>query len=161
MAIRYPKDALEAKDASDGADFAIGEWEVMFEGSDVVLFAAGPMVYTAIQAALTLNSRGISAGVVDARFIKPLDEKILIKQCASARLVAVIEENTVIGGLGEAIAHALADHGIQKPLELFGAADRFVSHARVSRQREMNGLTASAICERIETKLQTIEEGAQ
>ena len=159
MAIRYPKDALEAKDTSNAADFAVGEWEILFEGSDVVFFAEGPMVQIAIQAALTLNARGICAGVVDARFIKPLDEKKLAEQCIGKQLAVTIEENTVIGGLGEAIAHALADHDIQVPLEILGAADRFVSHARVSRQREMNGLTASIICERVETRLNAIREG--
>ncbi len=159
MAIRYPKDALETKDApSGGADFAVGEWELLFEGSDVMFFAEGPMVQTAIQAALTLNSRGVSAGVTDARFIKPLDEKMLIEQSNRVRVVATVEENTVVGGLGEAVAHALADHGIQLPIELLGAADRFVPHARVSRQREMNGLTPAAICERIERRLKTIGE---
>ena len=154
MAIRYPKDALETQDSSDtGAHFAIGEWETLIEGNDVALFAEGPMVQLAVQCAMSLNGRGISTGVVDARFIKPMDEEMLLAQSRRVRLVVTLEENSVLGGLGEGIAHALAMCGVEKPIEIFGAADAFVSHARVSRQREINGLTAAAICARIEARL--------
>lgn len=154
MAIRYPKDALETQDSSDtGAHFAIGEWETLIEGNDVALFAEGPMVQLAVQCAMSLNGRGISTGVVDARFIKPMDEEMLLAQSRRVRLVVTLEENSVLGGLGEGIAHALAMRGVEKPIEILGAADAFVSHARVSRQREMNGLTAAVICARIEARL--------
>ena len=162
MAIRYPKDALEAQDAPEqGARFAIGEWETLFEGGDVVFFAEGPMVQLAVQCALALNGRGVGAGVVDARFIKPMDEAMLLAQSRKARLVATIEENSVLGGLGEGVAHTLAEHGLERPIEIFGASDAFVSHARVSRQREMNGLTPVAICARIEARLAAIREESQ
>ena len=134
MAIRYPKDALETQDSSDtGAHFAIGEWETLIEGNDVTLFAEGPMVQLAVQCAMSLNGRGISTGVVDARFIKPMDEEMLLAQSRRVRLVVTLEENSVLGGLGEGIAHALAMCGVEKPIEILGAADAFVSHARVSR----------------------------
>ena len=160
MAIRYPRDGLDlGAGIAAGKPFQVGEWELINAGSDVMFFAAGPMVQLAMQTSVKLAGLRIQAGVVDARFIKPLDEKLLFEAAKSARLVVTLEENSVLGGLGEAIAHALTGRGVQVRTLILGAPDRFVSHARASEQRADCGLSVEAISAQIIETLGEIDGG--
>lgn len=150
IAIRYPK---TGSDLGPGMalqkPMKIGEWELLSDGSDVMFFAVGPMVQTAMLCAIELMGKQISAGVVDARFIKPMDKKMLFEKSAGVKLVVTLEENTLCGGIGEAIARALAEKGICRSFLALGADDCFVSHATVSQQHESCGLTVNKICARV------------
>jgi len=150
MAIRYPKSGLDlGPGMAASRPLEIGEWELLSGGSDVMFFAEGPMVQIAMQCAIELMGKQVSAGVVDARFIKPMDEKMLLEQSGKVRLVVTLEENSVNGGLGEGIAHILAEYGMNSRLMLMGAPDRFISHGRISEQREQCGLSVEKICDRV------------
>ena len=160
MAIRYPRDGLDlGAGIAAGSPFRVGEWELISEGSDVMFFAAGPMVQLAMQTAVKLARHEIRAGVVDARFIKPLDEDALLSAARSVRLAVTLEENSVLGGLGEAIAHALTEHGVHVRTLILGAPDRFVNHARVSEQRAACGLSVEYIAARVVETLGEIDGG--
>ena len=160
MAIRYPRDGLDlGAGIAAGEPFQVGEWELISGGSDVMFFAAGPMVQLAMQTAIKLARREIRAGVVDARFIKPLDEKILFEAAQSVQLVVTLEENSVLGGLGEAIAHALTERGVHVRTLILGAPDRFVSHARVTEQRADCGLSAEDISAQVVETLGEMDGG--
>ncbi len=154
MAIRYPRDGLDlgAAMASDGP-LRVGEWELLSEGEDAMFFAAGPMVQLAMQASIKLAGRQIRAGVVDARFIKPMDARLLVEAARGAKLVVTLEENSVIGGLGEGIAHLLAESGLRVPTLILGAPDDYVEHARIEEQREGCGLSVAKVCERVAAAL--------
>ena len=150
MAIRYPKDSLDLGAAiASTRDYAIGAWELLSDGEDAIIFACGPMIQLAMQAAIQLYSRQIRCGVVDARFIKPMDEKLLAEKAARIRLVVTLEENSVLGGLGEGIAHVLADRGIQRRILMLGAPDEFIPHATSEQQKKSCGLTPDDICVRV------------
>ena len=159
MAIRYPKSCEDLGPAIQAqGEFGIGEWELLSSGTDVMIFAVGRMVQPAMQATIELMGKHISAGVVDARFIKPMDERMLVEQAGRARLVVTIEENVLAGGFGEGVLDALTRLGIDRPVLTLGVPDRFIEHARVSEQLEMCGLNAVEISRRILRRWQTYKE---
>ena len=160
MAIRYPRDGLDlGASIAAGQPFRVGEWELISSGEDVMFFAVGPMVQLAMQTAIKLAGRGIQAGVVDARFVKPMDEKLLLESAKRTKLVVTLEENSVLGGLGEGIVHVLSECGVPVRTLILGAPDRYVSHARISEQRAGCGLNVEGICERVAETLNEIAGG--
>lgn len=91
--------------------FEIGKANLLREGSDVVLFACGIMVATAVECAEALADQGISAAVVNLHTIKPLDEEFVLRMAQRCKKVVTIEEHSIIGGLGDAVAGALIGRG--------------------------------------------------
>ena len=91
-----------------------------------MIFAVGRMVQLAMQATIELMGKGVSAGVADARFIKPMDERLLTEQAAKAKLVVTVEENVLAGGFGEGVLDALSRAGIETPTLCLGVPDRFI-----------------------------------
>ena len=162
MAIRYPKEGLDlGAGMAAQQELKVGEWELLSDGADVVFFAAGPMVQTAMQASIELMGKQIQAAVVDARFIKPMDETLLLKKSKEARIVVTLEENTVLGGLGEGITHVLAAHHCVKPMLILGAPDDFVAQGSISEQRDACGLSVDAICAKVISALKEMDGGAK
>ena len=150
MAIRYPKGGedlgpgIQAQQA-----FRIGEWELLSSGTDVMIFAVGRMVQFAMQASIELMGKGLSVGVVDARFIKPMDEALLMAQARKARMVVTVEENVLAGGFGEGVLEALARLGCDRPILPLGVPDRFIGHASIAQQLDRCGLSAAKLSQRI------------
>lgn len=160
MAIRYPKEGLDlGPGLASQKDLEVGQWELLSDGTDVIFFAVGPMVQIAMQAAIELMGKQIHAGVVDARFIKPLDEELLLAKSRNTRLVVTLEENSVLGGLGEAIAHELAEHNCVSPMLILGAPDDFVAQGRISEQRSACGLSVEAICAKVVSAFESTNGG--
>lgn len=107
----------------------IGHAEVLREGSQIVLWALGPMV----QEALALSDRlqaeeGISVGVVNARFIRPLDRTLLLSQAAVVPLIVTLEDHVLAGGFGSAVLEALQEAECPTAVERIGWPDKFVEH---------------------------------
>ena len=150
MAIRYPKEGLDlGPGLASQRVMDIGEWELLSDGEDIMIFAVGPMVQLAMQASIELMGRHIRAGVVDARFIKPMDEDMLLKKSRNVSLVVTLEENTVCGGMGEGVIRILSEKMPGKRCVAIAAPDEFIPHGRISQQRSQCGLSAEAICDRI------------
>ena len=153
MAIRYPRDGEDlGPGIQSQRDFEIGEWELISSGTDVMIFAVGRMVQLAMQATIELTGKHISAGVVDARFIKPMDRDMLLKHARAAKLVVTVEENYVSGGFGEGVLEILAEEAVGVPVLTLGVPDRFVPHATVEQQLEACGLSAQRIARRIQKR---------
>lgn len=104
--------------------FNIGEAITLIEGTDVTIFATGHMVWKAIKAAEELNSKGISAEVINIHTIKPIDEKTILKSAAKTKAVVTAEEHMLNGGLGESIAQVLAKNK-PTPIEFVAVNDTF------------------------------------
>ena len=104
--------------------FEIGKANLLREGSDIVLFACGIMVATAVECAEALADQGISAAVVNLHTIKPLDEKFVLQMAQRCKKVVTIEEHSIIGGLGDAVAGALIGKG-DFVFRKIGIDDRF------------------------------------
>jgi transketolase len=89
---------------SEDYDFEIGKANILREGNDVTIIAAGTMVYESLKVADILHERGISATVVNMHTIKPIDTSVIEKVCKFSKLVVTVEEHSTIGGLGSAVA---------------------------------------------------------
>jgi transketolase len=131
-------------------EFVIGKAIAMREGKDVCLLGAGTMMPVVLAAAEKLGQQGVSAYVASFHTIKPLDVKLLGEVFAKFKLVATVEEHSVLGGLGGSIAEWKAEAGAAGKLLRFGCADEFVHETCEQEEaREHFGLTADAIAGRI------------
>ena len=159
MAIRYPKGCEDMGPGIQSQQrFSIGQWELLSDGRDVMIFAVGRMVPMAMQAAIELMGKGISAGVVDARFIAPMDKNLLLRKAAGVRLVVTVEENVLAGGFGEGVLDVLATGNIGIPVLTLGLPNRFIAQATVAEQTAECALDAMSIAQRIYRRLSEIEE---
>lgn len=130
----------------------IGSWERLRPGDDVAVIACGPMVQVAEEAAEALKREGIQTGVVNARFLKPLDGGMLLDLARAGTKLVVIEEASQAGSLGSAVLEHYAEHGLHEvTVELMGVPDIFVEHGSVKEQRQQAGLTVEALCGRIKS----------
>ena len=102
-----------------GYRFQLGRWLTLRPGRDVTVIASGGTVFNALQAARTLESDGISAEVINAASIKPLDEDLLVQSAGRTRHVVTMEDHSIAGGLGGAVAEALGD-ALPTPLKRLG-----------------------------------------
>jgi 1-deoxy-D-xylulose-5-phosphate synthase len=141
--VRFPKgpagDDVNAVERVGGVD-------VLFrsEGHDVLLVAAGAMAGVAVEAATLIRAQGIGVTVVDPRWVKPLDEK-LIGFAAEHRLVAVVEDNSRVGGVGDAVARLLRDGEVDVPVRTFGIPPAFLDHAKRAQILDDLGLTPQGL----------------
>lgn len=131
--------------------FEIGRSIVLRDGGDVCLLGVGTMTAVALEAAARLEAAGLSARVVSMHTVKPLDETMLVECFSRYDTVAVVEEHSVIGGLGGAIAEWLAAREpLRGRLLSCGTPDAFISESGSQQwMRERCGLTGPAIAERI------------
>jgi transketolase len=118
---------------------------VLRPGSDVALVASGMMLAAALTAARTLEEHGLSAGVVNSPVIKPLDADGVVAACRGARAVITAENHSVVGGLGTAVAEALAEAAIGVPLRRVGVQDRFAESGSRAFLFAKYGLDAATI----------------
>ena len=159
MAIRYPKDGDDlGPGIRSQRPIRVGEWELLLNGTDVMIFAVGRMVQNALQAAVELMGHGVSAGVVDARFIKPMDTDLLLECARKVKLVAFAEENALRGGFGEGASAFLQREHVHNETLFFGVPDFFIRHGSVLEQQRECGLTAPQIASAIEARWKTMAE---
>jgi transketolase len=111
-------------------EFSLLRAHVMHDGEDVVIFANGMMLSSALAAAQTLEDAGVSVGVVNVPVIKPLDRTTIIEAATRARAVVTAENHSVIGGLGSAVAEVMAEEGLASRLRRVGLADTFAEGAQ-------------------------------
>ena len=146
VAIRYPRgNGLGVPIDTEYREIPIGEAEVLKEGKDLLIIALGSMVTPSLEAAEALKKDGLSAGVINSRFAKPLDKK-LTDYAKAAGTVLVVEENIKQGGFGSAVLELFADKGVKNlNIKLLGIPDLFVEHGAVSILKEKYGLDSSGI----------------
>ncbi|MGE5529600.1 MAG: 1-deoxy-D-xylulose-5-phosphate synthase [Patescibacteria group bacterium] len=152
VAIRYPRAPGAARITARKLEvIPWGRAEVLRRGQDVALLAVGPMAARAEHAANILLNRGISCAVVNVRFIKPLDEDLLLDVAQSTRRAITIEEHAVTAGFGSAFLELLAARGLTRiQVKCMGLPDRFLEHGPRELLLEQNGLTVSGICQAVE-----------
>lgn len=145
--IRYPRGASPGVRRPDtpAEPLPIGKAEVRRPGDKVWIWALGDMLPLADAAADALAARGISAGVVNARFVKPLDQALLRTQAQGARVFVTIENGVIAGGFGSAVMEALAADGYTGRVQRYGWPDAFVAQGRPDELMRRHGLTAEAI----------------
>ena len=141
-------------------DFTIGRAIMLREGADVAVVAAGTMVHTALAAAGLLAEFGIHATVVDMHTIKPLDT-VCLDALLTHQLLVTVEEHTVCGGLGGAVAEYLAPKRVRPPHLLIGIEDVFPHAGSYDYMLNACGLTADQIAMRIRTALDETAQAAR
>jgi 1-deoxy-D-xylulose-5-phosphate synthase len=148
-AVRYPRGSTPDSSIPDDLDVVpVGKAEIRRQGRTVALLAFGSPLAAALEAAERLN-----ATVVSMRFVKPLDEACILELATSHRLLITLEDNSLAGGAGSAVAETLAEHGNSVPLVMLGIPDRFIEHASREQQLQECGLDAESIYQRIRREL--------
>jgi len=144
FSIRYPRGAAPSEGTAPLEPLEIGRMHVLRNGDDVALLAVGKMVSVAAQAAERLAARGVSATVVDARFVKPLDPDIA-ELAQRHRAVVTVEDGNATGGFGTAVAELLTAEGISIPVRRLGLPDRFIEHGAQATLLQQFGLDADSV----------------
>ncbi|OOE04878.1 1-deoxy-D-xylulose-5-phosphate synthase [Anoxybacillus kestanbolensis] len=151
IAMRFPRgNGLGVPMDKQLKKIPIGTWEVLREGTDAAILTFGTTILMALQAAERLANEGISVQVVNARFIKPLDEAMLHTLLQQNMPLLTIEEAVLQGGFGSAVIEFAHDHGYHGAIiDRMGIPDRFIEHGGVSQLLEEIGLTTEHVMERI------------
>ncbi len=110
---------------TDDTPFGIGEANLYVDGSDIAIFACGPIVYESLKAAKELEKKGVSAAVVDCHTVKPIDRRMITEMANKTGLILSVEEHQINGGLGSAIAEVMAEECPGARLVRHGVYDRF------------------------------------
>ena len=149
--LRYPRGGEDiAFGSCEKIEF--GKAEVLEQGKDITIVAIGKMVARAKEVSDILKKEGITSNVINARFLKPFDEKTLLDNMAN--IVVTIEDGTIIGGLGSKVEEILYKNKLNKKLEKFAYPDEFVKHGSVKEIEEKYGLDAKNIVNTIKDTMQ-------
>jgi 1-deoxy-D-xylulose-5-phosphate synthase len=153
--IRYPRGAgTGAAIKAEPALLPVGQAEVLKVGTNIIIWAIGSMVQDALKLAARLErEEHVSVGVVNARFIKPLDRNLLLSQAAVVPLIVTMEDHVLAGGFGSAIIEALQEGHCPTPVERIGWPDAFVEHgSSVDILRAAHGLAPDEIFRKVSTR---------
>lgn len=154
FAVRYPRGSGTGRSIGEVRTvWTPGEPVVRREGDDVVIFAVGRMVASALGAAERLEGEGVSVGVVDVRWVKPFDHAIVRRAVSSGALAVTLEEGSLAGGFGEGVAESLAASSISGDLLTLGIPDEFQAHGSIDLLLRDAGLDADGVAASIRARL--------
>ena len=157
VALTYPRSAgVGVPLPQELVSLPVGKAELLREGQDVLLLPIGSMVYPSIEAAEMLAENGVSAAVVNARFVKPIDKDLILPQIRYIGNVVTVEENALSAGFGSAVAEMLVQEEKISGIHIrhIGIPDRFIEHGDRERLLQINGLTPDGI---VQSVLQMLE----
>jgi 1-deoxy-D-xylulose-5-phosphate synthase len=138
IALRYPRGSALGVELKEGFRLIeIGKAEKIIEGEDVALLALGSMVDYSLKAAQKLKEQGISCEVINMRFAKPLDTEILDNVVSKFQKIITLEENSLAGGFGSAVAEYFINKKYKNDLEMIGLPDKFIDHGT---QQELHNI---------------------
>jgi 1-deoxy-D-xylulose-5-phosphate synthase len=140
VCVRFPRGKSHIEEFKTNEVIEIGKANIIRNGKDIAIFAFGNMLEPSIKAGNELD-----ATVIDMRFIKPLDEDLIIKIANTNKKLISIEDNTVTGGAGSAINELLQRNNIRTPLSILGVPDRITEHGSQNELYELYGLDAKHI----------------
>jgi 1-deoxy-D-xylulose-5-phosphate synthase len=144
IAIRYPKGPVPSTPQLPVEPLPIGRWEELRKGSDAVIFAVGRMVEVAMEAAERLELQRISCAVVNSRWIKPVDPRI-VDWARTHPVVVTVEDNVGAGGFGGAVLETLAPHGLAGRVRTLALPDEFLPQGKASDILKEHGLDSAGI----------------
>ncbi len=128
VAFRYPRDKVEGVELDEPQTLPWGKAELLKSGEDILIIAAGTLVNSALKASEKLFWQGIKPALINARFIKPLDEDLIVSWAQKCGRVVTIEENVLAGGFGSGVMELLEKRGLELPVKRLGIDDQFVAH---------------------------------
>lgn len=147
IALRYPRGtATGAQLAESVSPLPLGKGKILKKGHDILILAIGRLVADALEARIALKDLGISAAVVNCRFVKPLDSQLVCSLARKIPRIITVEENVRHGGFGSAVLEVLMDEGVFGiQVERIGIDDIFVEHGAQQLLRSLHGIDAPAI----------------
>jgi 1-deoxy-D-xylulose-5-phosphate synthase len=148
-ALRYPRASTSGKHDEPLAPLVLGRAEVLRRGEDVAILALGNTVDVALDAYDLLDENGIRPTVVNARFVVPLDETLLLELAESHARFITLEEHSLAGGFGSAVVEFINDRGLSTRVERIGVPNVLVQHASQAAQRAQCGLSAENVAARV------------
>jgi len=159
-AVRYPRGEIYGVQMDEELkEIPIGKAELLREGEDLLIIAIGSTVYPALEAAEFLEKQGLNIGILDGRFIKPLDERLIIDKMKEYKKILTVEEQVLAGGFGSAILELANTNGLYDiQIKRLGLPDNFIEHGSQKRMRNIYKLDSHGIAEKalefLSTKLE-------
>ncbi len=162
IAVRYPRgNGLGVDMDKNLQSIEIGSWEVLKEGNDAAILTFGTTIPMALQASKELQAKGVSVKVINARFIKPLDERMLHELMSENIPILTIEEAVLKGGFGSSILEFAEENGYQnRTIHRMGIPDRYIEHGKVEQLLEEIGLTKEQTVQHIQRMLPSKQQRA-
>lgn len=151
-AVRYPRGSAQGVALTETSDITFGKGRTIRSGHTIAIFATGTLLHVAKHAAEVLN-----ATLIDLRFVKPLDQALILEAAKTHDYLISIEDGVVTGGVGSAILELLAQHFIYKPFKAFGLPDEFLEHGERNEVLEMVRLTDECFLEDIQTFVEQVK----
>ena len=149
VAIRYPRGNTYYLNKGEYDSLKVGKYEVIDEGKDIAVLAIGNMVKHALEAKELLTNENIDPTIINARFLKPMDEELLHKICKKYKKIITIEDNTISGGFGSRINNFIIKNNYDVKVENIGINDTFVDQGNSDKLYEAVGISPKCIASRI------------
>jgi len=141
--IRYPRGSgIGVGLDADFKRLEIGKGELIREGDDLLILGVGPILYDAMQ---IIDELKCNATVINARFVKPLDEALILQFARKIKNIITLEEGTVNGGFGSAVLELLSKNGIKSDIKIIGVPDKFIEHGKPDIQKKLAGIDKDSI----------------
>lgn len=150
MAIRYPRGNSYYIGKGSYEPIELGKYEIINQGKDVLILAIGNMVKQSIEAIDILNNVGINPTLVNARFLKPIDENMITELAENHKHIVTVEDNVITGGFGSRINKFIIDNKLENEIINIGIKDEFVPHGDVNSLYESCGISPRCIASEIE-----------
>jgi len=147
IAIRYPRGNALGVEKGKFELMEIGKGEIVKKGKDIAILAVGNMVKNSLDSEKYLTEYGISAEVINARFIKPLDRELLYDVFSRFDKIMTIEDNTIVGGFGSAVSEFASENNLKNDILIHGIPDRFIEHGKPEELHEELRIDAKGIAE--------------
>lgn len=164
IAIRYPRGEAFDGLKDNRAPIVYGKSESIYEEEDIVLMAVGSMVKVALEVREQLKERGYSCSLVNARFVKPIDEEAIKEACKEHKLIVTMEENVLSGGYGEKVREYVDAIGVQTQVLNIAIPDEYVEHGNVELLKQEIGIDADSIVKKVITRyvsMASLESGSK
>lgn len=157
VAIRYPRGAGEGLEMEETlAMIEPGQARIVEEGTNIAIVGIGRGLSIGSDVRNILMSKGISARLIDARFVKPLDSKLLLETAEQCKRLVCIEDNNLSGGFGSAVLELMEDNNIKAEVLRFGIPDDFIEHGKIDQLMEFLNMDPESIAESIITRWPTL-----
>ena len=149
VAIRYPRGNAYYLNKGEYKKIEVGKYEIIEEGKDIAILAIGNMVKHALEAKEILLEDNINPAIINARFLKPMDEKLLHELCKKYKTVVTIEDNIISGGFGSRINNFIIDNNYNVKVENIAVSEKFIDHGNIDSLYEAVGLSSKCIASKI------------
>lgn len=156
VAVRYPRGEAPGTATTDPLrEIPLGTWELLKGGGDLTVIACGSTVYPALGAAEELEKERIHCGVINGRFVKPMDRETILSLAGTTAGIVTVEENLLSGGFGSGVMEVLSAEGITLPVKRLGIPDAFIPHGSQGSLRKAMGIDKEGIKQFVKNWLKT------